>query len=126
MLRQGESELPTCTHLICNLIVFPVTVYFTLDKIFPASAVTSRCICLARVIDQKARLLKPAIMGRAAQDIWGSTVRRGFKGKTRARSHCRWRGQLIFTEGHGLEPLSPALCGYSGLILKVQFVYSQP
>ena len=29
----------------------------------------------------------------------------GFKRKVRLRCHCRWRGQLIFTEGHGLEPL---------------------
>ncbi len=76
----------------------------------PQSPVALRCFCFACVIDQKARLLKPAIMGWVAQDIWGSAVQRGFKGKVRAKSHCRWWGQLIFTEGHGLEQLSLVPC----------------
>lgn len=76
----------------------------------PQSPVALRCICFACVVDQKGRLLKPAIMGWVAQDIWGSTVERGFEGKMRAKSHCRWWGQLIFTEGHGLEQLSLVLC----------------
>lgn len=31
------------------------------------------------------------------------------KGTMRVKSQCRWQGQLIFTEGHGLQRQFPVL-----------------
>lgn len=76
-------------------------------EVFYGQNVTSRWIKtphtwtkLACIVDPKAASVKPTTSDWVAQYMLGSPVNNW---KMRARSHWRWGGQLIFTEGQCLE-----------------------